>query len=147
MRNAKNTHIPIQRLESFSEKESAIAKKEFSKGIFKTAFFFCIFFDPAYINTSIIEIGGHLKEVIKNKEKLSNMNEFFEEALIFRIAGQYKSDFIGLRKNFILFVFFLLKNGDLHKKMDYHEMIKYFTNIFSGFPYLIQEVKKSIITD
>lgn len=110
---------------SFSENESSIAMKEFSKGIFKTTFFFCIFFNPVYKNTSIIENGRQLRQLINKNEKLRKINEFFEEALIFRIAGQYKSDFKDLRKNFILFIFNLLENGVLHKKMEYHEIIKY----------------------
>jgi micrococcal nuclease len=127
---------------SFSEKESPVARKEFSKGIFKTAFLLCTFFDSTYNKTSIIEVGSSLKNLIINDEGLGKMNEFFEEALVFRIVGQFKSDFINIRRNFILFLFSLLNEGKLHKKMDFQEILKYLSISFGGFSYLIQEIKK-----
>ena len=46
------------------------------------------------------------------------------------------------RSDLITYIFSLLNQGDLHKKMYYNEVIKYLKESFSGFPYLIQEVKK-----
>ncbi|TKJ18903.1 MAG: hypothetical protein CEE43_16930 [Promethearchaeota archaeon Loki_b32] len=71
------------------------------------------------------------------------MNGFLEEAIIFRIIGQFKTKFNTLQTNFVSYIFTLLENGSLHKKMNYHKVMTYLTESFSGFPYLIQEVEKS----
>ena len=127
---------------SLREKELDTAMKEFSKGIFKTTFYLCIFLENTYRNTSIIEIGNRLKKLKERHNFLEKMIEFFEESLIFRITGQFKTNFNDLRNKFIFYIFSLLENGTLHTKMNYHEIKQYLTDSFSGFPYLIQEIKK-----
>lgn len=47
-----------------------VAMKQFSKAIFKFAFYLCVFLDNSYRNTSIMEVGGYLRELVKNNEGL-----------------------------------------------------------------------------
>lgn len=128
---------------SIAEQDLTSSKKKLSKAIFKIAFYLCIFFAPYFRNTSIIEIGNNLKKMGETNGDIEKMDEFFEEALIFRITGQYKSDFIELRENLILSIFTMLENGSLHKEMNYLEVVKYLTTTFSGFPELLQIVRNS----
>ncbi len=127
---------------SLSEKETLNAMKAYSKAVFKTGFYFCIYFSKNYRATSILEIGNKLKQLSEDNDFLEKMIEFFEEAIIYRITGQFKTDFNELRNEFITYIFSLLENGTLHRKMDYHEVVQYLTGTFSGFPFLNQKVQK-----
>jgi len=127
---------------SLSEKDSNDAKQEFSKAIFKTIYYMCIFLDPAYHKTSIIENGTHLKNLVKEDNVLEKMIDFFEEALIFRITGEYKNNLNDLSKEFISYLCNLLNSGAVHREMNYQDLIDYLTKSFSGFPYLLREIKK-----
>ncbi|MFX0023925.1 MAG: hypothetical protein ACFE9S_16480 [Candidatus Hermodarchaeota archaeon] len=127
---------------SIKEQESTEAKKKLSKAIFKIAFYFCLFFDPQFRRTSIIEIGNNLRTLEKINKNSKKILEFFEEALVFRITEQYKSDFIKLREELIRFIFGMLENGSLHKKMIYQDMVKFLTNTYSGFPEINNILKK-----
>jgi hypothetical protein len=128
---------------SIVEQEVSRAKKELSKGIFKIAFYICIFFASDFPNTSILKIGKKLKRLTLKNERLKELYDFFEEAVIFRISGQYKSDFIKLREGLILNIFTMLENGNLHKEINYNEAVKYLTSTFSGFPGVLQYVQNS----
>lgn len=125
---------------SLSEKETSDAMKTYSKVVFKTGFYFCIFFDRNYRSISILDVGNKLKQLSKDNDRLERMIEFFEEAIIYRITGQFKTDFEELRNEFITYIFSLLENGTLHRRMDYQDLIKYLTEIFNGFPYLTQKI-------
>ncbi|MFW9971854.1 MAG: OB-fold nucleic acid binding domain-containing protein [Candidatus Odinarchaeota archaeon] len=125
------------------EQDLDIAKKELSKGIFKCAFYFCILSDPHFRRTSVIEIGNKLKTLREKNEFIKKISEFFEEALLFRITGQYKSDFIGLQENIINFIFSKLEDGSLHKEMNYFEIVSYLGKTYSGFSNLLTYVYKS----
>ncbi|MFX1391705.1 MAG: hypothetical protein ACFE9Z_16690 [Promethearchaeota archaeon] len=127
---------------SLSLRNPKIAKKELSKAIFKTGFYFCIFLDSTYRKTSILEIGNYLKKLEKEGVNLDEMIRYFQEALIFRVSGEFKSSFKDLQNNFIQYLFKLLQNGTLHSKMEFQQLIDYLTNYFNGFPHLIQKLKK-----
>jgi len=128
---------------SMKEQDLFIAKKELSKGIFKTAFYFCVYLTPQFRKTSIIEIGKKLKKFEERNKELERLSSFFEEAFIFRITGQYKSEFMKLREDLILFIFTLLENGTLHKEMDYLDLVKYLSTTYSGFSELLQYIQNS----
>ena len=127
---------------SLKEQDPPRAMKECSKGIFKLAFYFCVYFDPSFRSTTIMEIGRKLRQLSIEKNFIKNLVDFFEDAIIYRITGQYKTEIKDLRSDLIIFIFSLLDQGALHKKMNYKELVKYLTGSFSGFPYLIQVVKK-----
>ena len=127
---------------SLKEKNTSTAMKECSKGIFKLGFYFCIYFDPTFRSTTIMEIGRKLQQLSANRKVIKKVVDFYENAIIFRITDQYKTEFKELRSDLITYIFSLLYQGVLHKKMDYKELINYLTDSFSGFPYLIQAIKK-----
>ncbi len=126
---------------SLSSIETPDKMKAFSKAVFKAAFYFCIFFDKSYRRTSIVEIGSKTKALASNYDFLNDVNEFFEEALLFRITGQYKTNFDDLQRKFIVYVFSLIESGKLHKRMNYDDILVYLTKHFGGFPNLFQKIK------
>ena len=67
--------------------------------------------------------------------------EFFEESMIYRMTRQYKNDFSTLKEKTIYFMFSLLEKGKLHKKMNHSELVRYLSIHFGGFPYLIRKAK------
>jgi len=127
---------------SLKEKNPSTAMKECSKGIFKLGFYFCIYFDPAFRSTTIMEIVRKLQQLSANRKFIKKLVDFYENAIIFRLTDQYKTEFKELRSDLITYIFALLDQGALHKKMKYKEIIIYLTESFSGFPYLIQVIKK-----
>jgi hypothetical protein len=127
---------------SLSLRNPKIAKKELSKAIFKTGFYFCIFLDSTYRKTSILEIGNYLKKLEKEGVSLDEVIRYFQEALIFRLTGEFKSSFKDLQNKFIRYIFKLLQNGTLHRKIEYQQLIDFLTHKFNGFPHLIQKLKK-----
>ncbi|KKK60220.1 hypothetical protein LCGC14_3026540, partial [marine sediment metagenome] len=116
--------------------------RKYSKGIFKIAYYMCVFFDNSFRYTTLIEIGKKLKQLHQQGKIDIKIIEFFEEAMIFRMTRHYKTNFSTLRKKTIYFMFsLLLEEGKLHKKMDPRELVKYLSIYFGGFPYLIRKTK------
>ena len=107
---------------SLKEKDLSTAMKECSKGIFKLIFYFCINFDPSFRSTTIMEIGRKLKQLSIEKNFIKNLIDFFEDAIIYRITGQFKTEIKDLRSDLIIYLFSLLDQGALHKKMNYKEL-------------------------
>ncbi|KKM64326.1 hypothetical protein LCGC14_1502470 [marine sediment metagenome] len=128
---------------SMKEKNLLQAMKECSKGIFKLGFYFCIYFDTKFRSTTITEIGRRLQNLSKYKHSIKEFLEFYENAIIFQITGQFKTNINDLRLDLITFIFSLINRGVLHKQMKYKELIKYLNESFSGFPHLIQVAKKN----
>jgi len=128
---------------SLKDKNPSITTKECSKGIFKLGFYFCTYFAPKFRSTSIMEIGKKLQNLSKYKQSIKQFFEYYEDAIIFRITGQFKTNINDLRLDLITFIFSLINRGVLHKQMKYKELIKYLTEYFGGFPYLIQVAKKN----
>ncbi len=128
---------------SLKDKNPSTEMKEFSKGIFKLSFYFCIYFAPKFRSTTIMEIGRKLHQLSAHRKIIKKIVDFYEDAIIFRMIDQYKTEFKELRSELIMYLFSLLEQGALHKKMDYKEIINYLTNSFSGFPFLIQVIKKA----
>ncbi|MFX1346162.1 MAG: OB-fold nucleic acid binding domain-containing protein [Promethearchaeota archaeon] len=129
---------------SLGERDQNIAMREFSKGVFKISFYFCIYFsiNETFRDTRILQIGNKLKEICKNIRKIEDILGYFEETIIYRNTGYYITEFEKLRKEFINFIVSLLKTGGLHKKMTAIELRDYLTTSFNGFPHLIHALKK-----
>ncbi|MEE9378369.1 MAG: thermonuclease family protein [Candidatus Lokiarchaeia archaeon] len=127
---------------SLKEQDPRRVMNECSKGIFKIAFYFCVYFDPSFRSTTVIEIGRKLQQLSTERNFIKSLVDFFEDAIIFRITGQFKTEIKELRASLITYIFSLLDQGALHKKMNYKELVKYLTDSFSGLPYLIQVLKK-----
>ena len=130
---------------SLGERDQNIAMKEFSKGVFKIGFYLCIYFNfkENFRATRILQIGNKLKQICEIVRKIEDIVGYFEETIIYRNTGYFITEFEKLRKEFIKFIFSLLKTGGLHKKMTTSELEDYLATSFSGFPHLIQSLKKS----
>lgn len=130
---------------SLGERDQNIAMREFSKGVFKIGFYLYIYFNfnENFRDTRVLQIGNKLKEVCESKRKIKDIFGYFEETIIYRNTGYFITEFEKLRKEFITFIFSLLKTGGLHKKMATSELKDYLATSFSGFPHLIQFLKKS----
>jgi hypothetical protein len=126
---------------SLREKVIDITMREFTKGVFKLAFYLCIFFNKHFYFTSIPKIRTQVREIIKVQPSLRELTIYFDESLHFREKGKFKSDFNELRRSFIVQVVSLLRRGILHKKFDKPELRIYFTRNFGGFPYLIRFIQ------
>jgi hypothetical protein len=63
------------------------------------------------------------------------------ESTIFRRTDKFSTDFKNLRKNFILLIFSLLRNGALHRKLEFQELVNYLEKKYNGLPYLVRYLK------
>jgi ribosomal protein L40E len=126
---------------SLREQDMSIANKELSKGIFKTSFYLCLFSDPQFRKTSLMNIGNKLNNLRKIHIPAEKIYHFFEEAVLFRITGQYKSNFIKLREKYLLCILRLLEDGNLHKQMNYNNVVNYITSTYSGFPHILHTIQ------
>jgi len=116
--------------------------REFTKGIFKIGFYLCVYFDTQFRFTSLVKIAEKIKLLVSSDKIDSIINSYLEEAVIYRMTSQFKSEFQSLRDDFVKFAFSSLANGSLHKKIGKTELIKLLSVSFSGLGYLIRFVRK-----
>ena len=116
--------------------------REFTKGIFKLGFYLCVYFDPQFRFTSIVKITEKIKLLVSSGKIDSVVNFYLEEAVIYRLTSQFKSEFESLRDNFVEFVLSSLEIGSVSKKMERTELIKLLSTSFSGLAYLVRLVRK-----
>ncbi len=126
----------------FTDRASLESMREFTKGVFKFVFYLCVYLDSQFRFTSVVKIAEKIKLLVSNKKINSAINSYFEEAVIFRITSQFKTEFTSIRDGFFKFVLSLLTGGTLHVKLDKFEVIKFFKESFGGFGHLIRFVKK-----
>jgi len=112
--------------------------RELSKAIFKTAFYLCVYFVDSFRFTSLVEIGKKLEDIIQLIIPLKSFRKFFEEAKLYRTAGKFSMDYEPLRNKFITYIFSLMKQGILHRKIDGGELDIFLTKYFGGFPLLLR---------
>jgi len=124
--------------------DSAILEsmREFTKGVFKFGFYLCVYFDLQFRFTSVVKIAEKIKLLVSNRKINSVINSYVEEAVVFRMTSQFKTDFSSLRDDFVKFVLSLLTSGTLHKKMEKLAIIEFFRESFGGFGHLIRFAKK-----
>ena len=127
---------------SYKEGTTLKAMREFTKGIFKFGFYLCVYFDPQFRFTSIVKIAEKIKLLVSSDKIDSNFNAYLEEAVIYRMTSQFKSEFKSLRDDFVKFVFASLESGSVRQKMDKTELIKLLSVSFSGLAYLVRFVRK-----
>ena len=127
---------------SFKEGITPKAMREFTKGAFKFGFYLCVYFDPQFRFTSIVKIAEKIKLLVSSDKIDRNFNAYLEEAVIYRITSQFKSEFKSLRDDFVKFAFSSLESGSVHQKMGKAELIELLSESFSGLGYLIRFVRK-----
>ncbi|MHA1914542.1 MAG: hypothetical protein ACW97V_09290 [Promethearchaeota archaeon] len=127
---------------SLREKDDANAMRELSKSIFKTGFYFCVYFSQNFRFTSFLEISKQLKSI--DNARVRKMSIFFEESLIFRENNQFNRNFKKLRDDFTRFLIDSLLSGKLHRGVDSSELKIFLTKYFGGFPFIIRSLNKLI---
>ena len=127
---------------SFKEGITPRAMREFTKGVFKFGFYLSVYFDPQFRYTSLVKIAEKIKQLVLSDKIDSIINFCLEEAVIYRMTSQFKSEFKSLRDNFVKFAFSSLESGSVREKMDKTELIKLLSESFSGLGYLIRFVRK-----
>lgn len=127
---------------SFKEGITPRAMREFTKGAFKFGFYLCVYFDPQFRFTSIVKIAEKIKQLVSSEKICNIFNAYFEEAVIYRITSQFKSEFKSLRDDFVNFVFSSLESGSAHQKMKKTEIIELLSVTFSGLGYLVSFARK-----
>jgi len=134
-------HLNKSLKETNSLEKSLISKREFTKAVFKFGFYLCKYFDKSYYLTSVLNTSTHIANLqIDNKIK-KNIQYFIKESKIFRRTDKFSTNFKILRKNFIFFIFSLLRNGSLHRKLEFQELVNYLEKKFNGLPYLTRYIK------
>jgi len=134
-------HLDKSLKESKSFENTLISKREFTKAVFKFGFYLCIFFDKSYYLTSVLNISIHIDNLRLDDKVRKNTLHFMNESIIFRRNDKFSTNFKNLRKNFILFIFSLLRSGALHRKLEYQELVNYLEEKFNGLPYLTRYIK------
>ncbi len=127
---------------SFKEGVTPKAMREFTKGAFKFGFYLCVYFDPQFRFTSIVKIAEKIKLLVSDNKIDRIFNSYLEEAVIYRITSQFKSEFESLRDDFVKFVFSSLESGSVRPKMGKTELIKLLSTSFSGLAYLVRFARK-----
>ena len=131
---------------SFRERTTPKAMREFTKGIFKFGFYLCIYFDPQFRFTSAVKIAEKIKLLISSGKLDSVVNSYIEEAVIYRMTSGFKNNFESLRDDFVKFAFNSLEDGSIRDKMDKNELIKLLSVSFGGLAYLVR-FARNILTD
>jgi len=116
--------------------------RNFTKSVFKFAFYVCVYYDKDFHLTSIRKITNKIESLCKKDKFDKELLDFLKECIYFRRKNQFETDFSKLRYKFILYLYSLISKGNLHRKMNYDEMVSFLRDSFKGFPYLIQIAKK-----
>ena len=134
-------HLDKSLKESKSLGNTSVSKREFTKAVFKFGFYLCKYFDKNYYLTSVLNISIHINNLHIDHKIRKNMLHFMNESTIFRRTDKFSMDFKNLRKNFILLIFSLLRNGALHRKLEFQELVNYLEKKYNGLPYLVRYLK------
>ena len=132
---------------SFKEGTTPKAMREFTKGIFKFGFYLCIYFDPQFRLTSVVKIAEKIKLLVSSDRIDRVINSYLEEAVIYRMTSEFKSNFESLRDDFVKFAFSSLESGSVREKTDKSELIKLLSLSFSGLGHLVRFVRKSEVLE
>ena len=134
-------HLEKSLKESKSSRSSTLPKREFTKAVFKLGFYLCKFFDKNYYLTSVYNISKKIENLQFESKIMKNMLYFMKESKMYRETNTFSIEFKILRKNFTLFIISMLRDGDIHKKLEYQEIINFFKEKFNGLPYLTSYIK------
>jgi len=131
---------------SFKNGLRDIAKLEYSKTLFKFGFYFCVLHDKTFRHVSLTEIRKKLKKLFKPDTNERQIFIYFDNALKYRIKGDYDSDFHKLQFKARHYFISLLRKGKTHRMMDYAEIKAFFNSYFGGLPILKVFVRNLDIT-
>ena len=127
---------------SLKENAAFMAQREFSKGVFKFAFYLAILEDSHYFLTSIRAIANKVQDLVNEGKVDSLVLAYIREVILFRKTGAFKIDFESLRYSVIKYITDRLNQGTFHRRMSHQELVHFLDKSFSGFPTLITYYKK-----
>jgi len=135
-------HIEKSLKNEIELKDFQESMRDFTKAVFKFAFYVCVYFDKDFYLTSVRKITNKIESLYKKGNLDRELLNFLKECIYFRRKNQFETDFSRLRYKFILYLFSLISKGNLHRKMNYEELVAFLKNSFKGFPHLIQTAKR-----
>lgn len=131
----------LYHLEKSFKGEDEFAMNETSKAVFKIAFYLCVYFTDSFRSTSLIEIEKKLADIIEIITPLKSFKKYIEESKSFRTTGKFSMDYNPFREKIISYMYSILKQGILHRKIEGKELVVYLTKYFGGFPFLKRRLK------
>ena len=135
-------HLDNSLKESKNQKEKN-SQQEFSKGVFKFGFYICILKDKSFFLTSQLQIAHKLEQLAQEDKIKDLLLEFIWETIVFRMKGEYDTEFKSLQTTFILHIFSLLAGGSFHRKMNFKEIIVYLKSTYRGLFYLVSSLSRA----
>jgi len=117
------------------------SKREFTKSIFKFCYYLSVLFDPGFQYTSSIKSAQKVKELSEQGKIGGEMPNFIENSILFRHKNVFIEDFNKVREDFLDYLFLITRNGDLHRKIDYHDLLKYLKDTYKGLNHLAAKLE------
>jgi hypothetical protein len=123
---------------SFRASKVHQGKREVTKGVFKSAFYLCVFYDRTFRLTSIRAIANRIEELMQSGKLSAFFVDAIKECILFRRGVGFESSFKSLRSRFLLRVFSLLGKGALHRRMRYRQLLRFLKTRFTPFQELVK---------
>ena len=99
-------------------------------------FYVCVYFVDSFRSTSLIEIEKKLEDIIEIIKPLKGFQKYFQESKSYRTTGKFSIEYPPFREELISYMYRLLKQGILHRKIEGEKLAIYLTKYFGGFPFL-----------
>ena len=121
---------------SEEKKDEDKSMREFTKSIFKFCYYLSILFDPGFHYTSSIKSAQKVKELSEQGKIGGEMPDFIESSILFRCKNVFIEDFDKVRDNFLDYLFSITRNGALHRKIGYRDLLQYLKDTYDGLNHL-----------
>ena len=123
------------------KKDENKSKREFTKSIFKFCYYFSVLFDPDFQYTSSIKSAQKVKTLSKQGKISGEMPHFIENSILFRCENVFIEDFNKIREDFLDYLFLIIRNGALHRKIKYPDLLKYLKDTYDGLNHLVAKLE------
>ena len=114
---------------------------EFTKSIFKFCYYLSVLFDPRFQYTSSIKSAQKVNELSGQGIISEEMPDFIEISILFRVKNVFIKDFNKVRDDFLDYLFSIAKNGALHRRLGYQDLLKYFKDTYEGLNHLVAKLE------
>jgi len=118
------------------KKDENKSMREFTKSIFKFCYYLSVLFDPSFQYTSSIKSAQKVKELSEQGKIGGEMPDFIENSILFRCKNAFIGDFNKVREDFLDYLFLITRNGVLHRKIGYLNLLKYLKDTYGGLNHL-----------
>lgn len=117
------------------------SKREFTKSIFKFCYYLSVLFDPDFQYTSSIKSAQKVKELSEQGKIGGEILIFIENSILFRCKNVFIEDSNKVREDFLGYLFSIIRNGALHRKIEYQDLLKYLKDTYDGLNHLAAKLK------